>query len=92
MTNATAAPAEISDQTPSTGGGSAGAVDTALAALGYGYAAYLRLRHFVISTYCALNNSTVPSGISVLGLTHTGTAPGATYPRSQYAYPGSGCR
>jgi hypothetical protein len=33
-------------------GGSAGAVDTALATLGYGYAAYLR--HFVIYTYCAV--------------------------------------
>jgi hypothetical protein len=37
---------------PPAQGGSAGAVDTALAALGYGHAAYLR--HSVIYTYCAL--------------------------------------
>jgi hypothetical protein len=40
---------------PPAQGGSAGAVDTALATRpGYGYAAYLR--HFVISTYCAFGH------------------------------------
>jgi hypothetical protein len=55
---------------PPAQGGSAGAVDTALATPGYGHAAYLR--HFVL---CATLWSlpTAPSGIRALGLTHTGT-------------------
>jgi hypothetical protein len=52
---------------PPAQGGSAGAVDTALATPRYGYAAYLR--HFVISTYCALCAKHSPlRDESVLGL------------------------
>jgi hypothetical protein len=52
---------------PAPQGGTAGAVDTALATPGYGYAAYLR--HFVIYTYCAVCAKHSPlRDDSVLGL------------------------
>jgi hypothetical protein len=54
------------DQTPAQGV-SAGAVDTALATLGYGYAAYLT--YFVISTYCAFGHQGPRAN------PYTGTAP-----------------
>jgi hypothetical protein len=70
------------DQNPGTGG-SARAVDTALVSQ---WMARSYPNTFVISTYCALCNSTVPSGIRALGLTHTGAAPLTTERRTWSGY------